>query len=352
MFDPVYRITPAIARSLMSIEAARTTIASLPIDGQMLASLRETARLAATHYSTQIEGNRLTQTEVQGALAGEHLPGRERDETEVRNYYRALEDVDALAASQAPIEETDVQRLHGLVVTGRPVATPYRDGQNIIREAGTGRIVYLPPEAPDVPALMTDLVQWIDRSGDLPAPIVAALAHYQFATIHPYYGGNGRNARLLTTAILHKTGYGLKGIYNLEEYYARALSSYSEALTVCPSHNYYFGRAEADVTGFVAYFCAGMVASFASVQRRAQEASSRGSTDPTVALRALDPRQRRLVPLFQDHGSATAIEIAAHLGLSHRTVTALCRKWVGDGFMILRDPSRKNRFYALAQPYG
>jgi Fic family protein len=81
------------------------------------------------------------QTEVQGAIAGEDLPGREHDETEVRNYYRALEAVDALAASQAPIMEADVQRLHGLVMTGRPVPTPYRDGQNIIREAGTGRIV-------------------------------------------------------------------------------------------------------------------------------------------------------------------------------------------------------------------
>jgi len=62
--------------------------------------------------------------------------------------------------------------------------------------------------------------------GELPTPLVAALAHYQYATVHPYYDGNGRTARLLTTLVLHKAGYGLKGIYSLEEYYARDLAAY------------------------------------------------------------------------------------------------------------------------------
>jgi Fic family protein len=75
-------------------------------------------------------------------------------------------------------------------------------------------------------------------------PIEAGIAHYQYATIHPYYDGNGRTARLLTTLILHLGTYDLKGLYALEEYYARNLKAYYEALTVGPSHNYYMGRAK------------------------------------------------------------------------------------------------------------
>ena len=75
--------------------------------------------------------------------------------------------------------------------------------------------------------------------GEIPIPIIAAIAHYQFATIHPYYGGNGRTARILTTLILHMNGYALKGIYALEEYYAVNLPAYYNALTVVDSHNYY-----------------------------------------------------------------------------------------------------------------
>ncbi len=82
----------------------------------------------------------------------------------------------------------------------------------------------------------------------MPVPVIAALAHYQFATIHPYYDGNGRTARLLTTLILHKAGYGLKGIYSLEEYYSRNFDGYYYALAVGGSHNYYMGREKADVS--------------------------------------------------------------------------------------------------------
>ncbi len=354
MFTPHFHITAAVTKALMSIEADRQAITMLPIDVEMLASLRETARLIATHYSTQIEGNRLTQIQVQETLAGARFPGRERDASEVRNYYRAIEEVERLAQRPQPLAEADIRCIHGLVMDGRLTPTPYRDGQNVIRDSLSGDIVYMPPEARDVPALMADLVRWINDEmarGELPAPILAALAHYQFATIHPYYDGNGRTARLLTTLILHRTGYDLKGIYSLEEYYAQNLPAYYDALSAGTSHNYYFGRAEADTTGFVAYFCLGMAASFAAVRSRAIEAAGRGAPDQSSLLRQLDPRRRRLLALFRQQGTATTEEMGAHLGLSPRTVVALCRGWLAEGFLTLQDASRKNRAYRLGPDY-
>ena len=93
----------------------------------------------------------------------------------------------------------------------------------------------MPPEASDVSQMMKDLIEWINEKlleKKVPVPIIAALAHYQFATIHPYYDGNGRTARLLTNYILHHGGYGLKGIYSLEEYYAKNIHGYYNALVV------------------------------------------------------------------------------------------------------------------------
>lgn len=358
MFEPKFQITPAITRALMEIEAVRQAVGELPFDVEMLRSLRETARLLTTHYSTQIEGNRLTQAQVAEVVApgsdGNRFPGRDRDETEVRNYYRALEEVEQLAALDRAIRETDVRRLHAIAFTGRTSPTPYRDGQNVIRDSNTGGIVYMPPESSDVPVLMRELIAWIKSSltdGELPAPLIAGLAHYQFATIHPYYDGNGRTARLLTTLILHKTGYGLKGIYSLEEHYARDLAAYYDALSVGDSHNYYTGRAEADVTGFVTYFCEGMAEAFSSVRIQATQAATRGAEDQSGLLRQLDPRQRQLLGLFKDQGTATTAEIAGHLGLSPRTVVALCRDWVSSGFLAHHDPSRKNRSFRLAKTY-
>lgn len=354
MFAPVYEITPAIAKALMEIEACRQAVIELPIDVEVLAGLRRTAQLTATHYSTQIEGNRLTQAQVEEALAGAHFPGRERDEAEVRNYYRALQWVEDLAMKPRRITEDRLQKLHGLVMHGRASLSPYRDGQNVIRDSSSERIVYLPPEAHDVPGLMTALVDWINHqldSRDLPVPLVAALAHYQYATIHPYYDGNGRTARLLTTLLLHRTGYGLKGIYSLEEHYVRDLSGYYAALAVGPSHNYYLGRVQAELTRFVDYFCRSMADAFSAVRGQAARAGERNVRDSSPVLRRLDPTQRRLLSLFRDRGIATTAEIADHLGLRPRTVADLCRRWVADGFVYPHDTSRKRRSYRLGPAY-
>ena len=213
-FNPVFTITPVMATGLMRIEAVKQAIRMLPVTPRVLANLRETARLFSTHYSTMIEGNRLTQEQVGQVIGGDrHFPGRERDQDEVKGYYAALDEADRLAETGARISGAAVQRLHALVMgvgKTRVKTTPYRDGQNVIRDARTQRIVYMPPEAKDVPWLMEQLITWINHRDDLPVPIKAGIAHYQYATIHPYYDGNGRTARLLTTLILHLGTYGLE----------------------------------------------------------------------------------------------------------------------------------------------
>jgi Fic family protein len=209
----------------------------------------------------------------------------------------------------------------------------------------------MPPEAKDVPALMAQLVQWINREDELPVPIKAAITHYQYATIHPYYDGKGRTARLLTTLMLQLRGYGLKGLYALEEYYAQKLADYYEALTVGPSHNYYLGRAEADVTKWVGYFVEGMAVCFQKVEVQARAEAGRGRSDQTRVLRRLDARQRTALELFERSQEVKAKEIGDLFGLQPRAAAVLCQVWVEDGFLIVSNPSKKSRRYRLAAEY-
>ncbi len=356
-FTPHFIITPRLASCLMRIESAKQAVQDLPITPSVLATLRETARLFSTHYSTMIEGNRLTQEQVSQVIEKkQHFPGRERDEKEVLGYYAALEKLEQVAEAGRPVTENHVQTLHALVMAeGRKKVkpTPYRDGQNVIRDGRTRSIVYMSPEAKDVPLLMKEFIAWISHSerSELPCPIRAGIAHYQFATIHPYYDGNGRTARLLTTLILHVGGYDLKGLYSLEEYYARNLSAYYDALTVGPSHNYYEGRAEADITSWVEYFCAGMAESFENVKRRALESAGSGAQDHTPVLRRLDPRQRKGVELFRHSTAITSRDVGVMFGISDRAAHNLLSAWVDDGFVVITDASRKGRKYGLASEF-
>jgi Fic family protein len=354
-FSPNYTITAKIAKSLMGIEAIRERVLHLPVTPTVLASLRETARLYTAHYSTMIEGNRLAPEQVERVLKHEgHFPGRQRDEREVKGYYAALAKLEQWAAAGTPVSEKIVQTLHGMVMSDgrtRVKPTPYRDGQNVIRDATTGAIVYMPPEAKDVPALMKAMLKWIQEAQDIPCPIVAGIAHYQFATIHPYYDGNGRTARLLTTLLLHLGGYDLKGLYSLEEYYARNLAAYYEAISIGESHNYYFGRAEADITKWVEYFVQGMAVAFENVLKRMTEAQLQGSADQSALLRQLDPRQRRALSLFQQYEVVTSKQIGELFGFKPRTNAQICKDWVESGFLAIVDPSNRARKYKLSELY-
>ena len=352
MFKPNFQITAALTKVLMDIEASRQAVSSLPITVPILTSLRESARLVSTHYSTQIEGNRLTQEQVQDVLLGGTFPNRDRDEREVKNYYQALDFLDELIRSGAnQITQHDIQTLHGLVMEGKKYPSLYRDGQNVIRNSSNGSIVYMPPEAKDVAALMHDLTEWVNEAvtqAELPVPIIAAIAHYQFATIHPYYDGNGRIARLLTNLVLHKSGYGLKGIYSLEEYYATNLQNYYNALTVGESHNYYFGREEADINAWIIYFCQGMADAFTNVRLKANEAAKGIKTDHSALLRELDQRQKQVLSLFSKSRYVTTREIADLLKIHPRSALNVCKKWIDSGFITQHGDANKTRKYELS----
>ena len=395
LWQPNYRLTPPLVNSMLDIERAKTSVTLLPLPVAEEAKLRFAARVRATHYSTFIEGNRLTLAEVEqvirltsptvpvgataitpmingevetterahGSARGfagteatdgllyESFPGRERDVTEVSNYWEALLKVEDWAATGKKLTEKFIQQLHGIVESGpRARPTQYRTAQNAIRESGSRSIIYLPPEAKDVPELMAGLVAWAaeaERQG-LPAPLVAALVHYQFVTIHPYMDGNGRTGRLLSTFILHRAGYDLKGFYSLEEHYVADLGGYYGSLETHPHHNYYMGRATADLTAYLEYFLSRMALTFQAVQKAAEAATRLEQSPMPDSLRRLDPRARRIIGLFASRETITSLDVAGELGLSQRMARNLLARWTKEGWLEVADASRRARSYRLA----
>jgi Fic family protein len=349
-FKPKYKITDIILKKLLEIESIKERVQLLPLTPKVLTGLRESSRLFSTHYSTMIEGNRLTQKEVSDVLLKQKkVSGRERDEKEIKGYYKALDEAIKLADNKIyEIKEKDIRILHGYIVgSNKPKPTEYRTEQNVIKEVGSGKIVYLPPEAKDVPELMASFVSWINENKDvIPIPILAAVTHYQFVTIHPYYDGNGRTARILTTLVLHKYGYGLKGIYNLEEYYAKNLQRYYEAVDIGKSHNYYFGRAVEEITSWIEYFIKGMSESFNKIEEHFGKEKTQ--LDMSDKLRNLDARQKKILTLFDKTDFITSKDIEKLFKFSGRTSRQLAQKYVKSGFLKMEDASKKARKYTLS----
>ena len=357
-FEPNYRITPRTATHLMRIEAARQAVEDLPITSSVLAGLRETARLFSTHYSTMIEGNRLAREEVSSLIERRQALPRPGAQTRPRSSATTRRSSGSNDSRRRAADVTDLQvrTLHALVMAGGKAvkkATPYRGGQNVIRDGGSRRIVYMPPEASDVPRLMGELLDWLRRSEreGVPCPIRAGIAHYQFATIHPYYDGNGRTARLLTTLILHRGGYDLKGLYSLEEYYARDLAGLLRGVGGRAVAQLLPGPGRGGHHGVGGLLLRGHGRQLRERPPPRREAADRGSKDDSAALRRLDPRQRRALELFRRSIVITSRDVEALFGVSQRTARNILSSWVRGGFVVVADPARKTRSYRLSPEY-
>jgi len=96
---------------------------------------------------------------------------------------------------------------------------------------GRGRIVYQAPPAGEVPALMREVVEWLDR-GDLDAHVVvrAAMAHLHVVSVHPFRDGNGRVSRIVQSLVLARDGLLTPEFASIEEYLGEHTPAYYEQL--------------------------------------------------------------------------------------------------------------------------
>ena len=109
------------------------------------------------------------------------------------------------------------------------------------------------------------------------------------------------------------------------------------------------GRADADLTGWVEYFVRTLSAVFESAKQEVlKHAGSTIATEPEE-LRRLDYRAKTVLALFSRQEQITSADVAVALGLSERMARVLLSEWVRKGWIVISNPSRRARKYALRE---
>ncbi|OGF21209.1 hypothetical protein A2Y83_02825 [Candidatus Falkowbacteria bacterium RBG_13_39_14] len=103
-----------------------------------------------------------------------------------------------------------------------------------VNNPNTSQTVYWPPNHEDAPALMKDLLEYLEKNSQTSDPLVlAGIFHKQFVIIHPFIDGNGRTARLATKILLAKMGLNTFNLFSFENYYNQNVTKYfSEVGTI------------------------------------------------------------------------------------------------------------------------
>jgi Fic family protein len=258
------------------------------------------ALILEAHHTTHIEGTHLTLDQAERLLEGQLVPEADpEDVRELMNYRKAFEFVSEYLEEGGPITKGLIREIHKRLVEGvrGGAAAPgeYRKIQNYVVNSVTGETIYTPPLAHDVPILMAELVEWLNREQEIHPVLVSGVAQFQLVHIHPFLDGNGRTSRLLSTLYLYRSGYDFKRLFTISEYYDRDRRAFYRAIQNVRESGM-------DMTGWLEYFIEGLTTQLAEVRERGEQAIRR---DLLIKEYGLSDRQAKAIGHILEHGSLT-----------------------------------------------
>ncbi len=155
--------------------------------------------------SNALEGSTLSVGETElavlkGITISGHDPAFSRD---AQSLARALDEITGMAREDVPTGIEQVQRLHDLILGGRPGAGVFRTGEVRIREAK-----HVPARTwKDLMDQMEQWQAWSRANAAAPPLLRASVLHAWLEHIHPFTDGNGRTGRAITNLELVRAGY-------------------------------------------------------------------------------------------------------------------------------------------------
>ncbi|MCK4551088.1 MAG: Fic family protein [Candidatus Aenigmarchaeota archaeon] len=151
------------------------------------------------HSTTVTEGNTATEEEVERVLGNYPVSLTPREVTEIINARSAITRLFSICGKDISIE--DIKCLHRILMSNlleKPGEFYYR------AKKIAGFKTKLPASKDEIEYGMAALLNFTEKK--MNPLVLAPIAHFIFASIHPFADGNGRVARLLHSWILLKAG--------------------------------------------------------------------------------------------------------------------------------------------------
>jgi Fic family protein len=297
------RFSPEVAWLLRRIDSALTAIEQADIWPSSAEALRFSAQVGTIHYSTLIEGNRLGLLEAERAARGQ-LDAQTKAEIELVNYVDALKliderlDHDGLTFDERLFKDIHYQATKGLGTPEGPFKPhhegEWRDGEAGVWDPLAGVMVHTGSPQAEVRPRMLGLIEWIaeaeERPVDWPIAVVAGVLHYTVAEVHPFADGNGRTARLLTSAFLTRHDMTPGRMFNFDAHYGKDKDAYLAALRSVRERTY-------NQEWWMRYFLTGLAEEYERVIQEVTRLAAIGRTGKGERVQLTATQERALTEL-------------------------------------------------------
>lgn len=341
MFQPEYEITHALLDNIKRITSLTQALNQRRFPHTVLVELQKDAEAVSSFASTSIEGNPLPLTDVKRIL--KNAPQNIRDsEREVLNYNKAMREInDKLGGGAIPVTLSLILQIHKQVTNKLLPASQsgkLRIDPVFVNDPRSGTTIYWPPDAADIPALVKELILFVENNITRIDPLIlAGLFHKQMVIVHPFMDGNGRTTRLLTKILLATMGLNTFNLFSFENYYNLNVTRYFQ--TVGARGNYYEIANSIDFSPWLEYFTGGIIDELLRVEK----ILPRSSKSPQDELK---PYHQQILDFIKDKGYITDKDYAGLANRARPTRRLDFNKLIEMG-LIKREGKGKNTYYKL-----
>jgi Fic family protein len=272
-FRRCWELPTSVAINLGKCVAMINCIGMMPIAPAVQAEFRRVSFERGAQATTAIEGNTLSDAELQQVLDGIDLPeSRKYQAREVENALHAMSQVWAdvvQAGSRSEVSPKLLMDINGMI--GKNLGNLYDGIPGRFRADRRHVGKYLAPPEQHVEKLVADFCRWLREefryhSGKQPmenAIIQAIVAHVYFEWIHPFADGNGRTGRMLEFYILLRAGLPDVTAHVLANHYNNTRQEYTA--------HFDNARKKRNLTDFLSYAIQGFVDGLASTMEKVHE---------------------------------------------------------------------------------
>lgn len=349
MYAPKYTISNKILKNIAEIEASKEIIKSAPLVPAFEKQFQSDAVVRTVHHGTHIEGNDLSLEQTKKVLEGNDVVARARDIQEVVNYRNVTQLLDELAAKRGDYDEQillDIHKETVYKVVAEEKVGVFRTSQVIVKDEGTGEVIFEPPPFIEVPYLMEDFFSWLNSPKAKEAhPILrAGISHYVLVAIHPFVEGNGRTARAFASLILLREGYDVKRFFAIEEHFDSDPAAYYEAFAKVDKQSK--NIAQRNLTPWLDYFAHSVAVELAKIKDKVK----RLSMDTRLKIKigkqvALTERQMKLVEYLSNKGSAVMKDLGKVLPMiSEDTILRDLKDLIEKGIVRKEGSTKASRY--------
>lgn len=343
MFEPNFKFTMKIVNSVAIIERLYGQLLTEKLIPSLALTLTQENQVLATHYSTSIEGNPLSPLDVTNIILGDQIPVT-KSEKEVKNYFSVLNMVFVLARKKAPISTDLTRSLHHELMKDieKKDLGEFRDGPVFVGHKTKIEIVvkHNPPfhDRKEIEHALSDLFAWVRDEETMHPLLRAGVLHHQFAYIHPFFDGNGRLARILTTYFLLLKNYEVAKYFILDDYYDVDRHLYSDTLHTAD---------KGDKTEWIEYFLEGIANSLQAALARINKLKNKSLDDFTGEKRVLvTAREEEVLQIIIEKKAVKTSDIQEMLSVTRQQAHALLASLVKKG-LVEKFGITKTSYYKL-----